>query len=157
MLSPHRWVQRPHPKVCLFFFLSRAQQHCLGNCAVRSREGWVSMRCSSGRNQIKGLWEGLIPALEWLLLCQGAIKQRCVCVWSIYQSARVTVAHMSTLKLGPLGMLMRYGTPEPFPMFNHAPWSRGSHLPRWKPVHYIHLTFHFLILRGLKVAVLIRV
>lgn len=134
MLSPHCWVQQPHPPKSAFFY---------SNCTVKSREGWVSVHRSSGRNQIKGLWEGSNPQ-DWngFLLCQGAIKQlskRCMCVWSIYQSARVTVAHMSTLKPGPPGILMRYGTPEPLASFNHTLWIKSLHRRCRKAVRWTHL------------------
>lgn len=95
MPSPHRWVRpRSTPKSSLL-----VRWHRRDNCTVKVRDLGVSVHRSSGRNRIKGPWEGLIPALEWLWLCQGRkLTQVRVC-WvnmSITESRRDAYEHFET-------------------------------------------------------------
>lgn len=68
----------------------------------------------------------------------AAIKHSCVCVWPICQSLRVTLAPMSTLKLGFHGMLMLRGTPELLTMF---PTDEAELTPVMSKAHLFNLFF----------------
>lgn len=64
----------------------------------------VEFQCTDLVEEIKskGFGRALIPTTGMAFDCiRKQLSTRCMCVWSIYQSARVTVAHRSTLKPGP--------------------------------------------------------